>query len=513
MTGIFNQCILIWVAFFSCALASNYAAGQSDALDREEEMFGEASDDAPVDQSPAEPAAMPEAAPDESSRENEIFGSPEDSAASPTQAPGQSSVYDAGAESPDATLGVLSQRLFETDDILAIGGQVYMRLNYRRYEDVDNAAIDPNQLSSPNLVHLYLDGRPNDRVRAFVRGRLIYDFTVGEDSVDIFGMPRDATDAVLDQLWIRFDILRHLFVTFGSQLVRWGSSRFWNPTDFLNRERKNPLEVIDERLGVSLLKLHLPLEKLNTNLYAIASLDGVSNPEDVGGAFRAEVVLGNSEIALSTAVRKDHPLRLGMDLSTGLGDFDFHLEGALIHGEEKSFWRGTFDMETGQVPEAYSREDEWIGQLSAGSEFSVLYSDQDSVFFGMEYFFNDAAQGDPTLYPWLAVQGDFEPLYMGRHYIAAYVGLFAPGSWNDTSFNLSWIENISDSTHISRLDYQVKVLTYLKLGAFVSVYLGDQGEFHQTVEIPPIPNTPPFEEGLTIPASKWDIGLWLMLDI
>jgi hypothetical protein len=402
--------------------------------------------------------------------------------------------------------------LAKTDNVLAIGGQLYMRLNYNLTDKMKDASVERHRISSPNLLHLYLDGRPNDRVRGFVRGRMTYDFTMEEGDTDEYGQAMDSKELAMDQLWIKFDIARRVYVTFGAQTIRWGSGRFWNPTDFLNHQRRDPLAVYDERLGVSLLKLHIPIESLGWNFYAIANLDGLSSAGDVGGALRAEILFGNNELSLSMAARKNQPIRLGLDISSGVGDFDFHVEGALVHGEKQTFWRGSFDPASMTLPVGYNRKEDWIVQVSGGSEFSVLYSDQDAIVLGLEYFFNDRAEGDPNLYPWLASQGDFDPLYMGRHYLAAYMGLFQPGNWNNTRFTLSAIENLSDATCVLRLDYQVRLLTYLDLGAFGNLHLGHDGEFHQKFIIPPIPDTP-FGEGMSIPAPRLELGLWLMLNI
>ena len=64
---------------------------------------------------------------------------------------------------------------------------------------------------------------------------------------------------LLCQMWLRFDIARTVCVTVGKQHSRWGTARFWTPTDFLHIRRRNPLDVFDARTGTgALLKLHLP---------------------------------------------------------------------------------------------------------------------------------------------------------------------------------------------------------------------------------------------------------------
>ena len=51
----------------------------------------------------------------------------------------------------------------------------------------------------PNLLELYLDGRPSDRVRAYVRGRLSYDPTTGQPLFGGLLPPADEVSADLVQ--------------------------------------------------------------------------------------------------------------------------------------------------------------------------------------------------------------------------------------------------------------------------------------------------------------------------
>jgi hypothetical protein len=148
---------------------------------------------------------------------------------------------------------------------------------------------------------------------------------------------------------------------------------------------------------------------------------------------------------------------------------------------------------------------------SAALEYTFLYSDQDSLILGVEYFYNDAGCTNSKLYPRLAMNGDMVPFYLGKQYASAYAVLMYPGDWNDTTFILSYIGNLSDGTWLTRLDYRVKLLTYLELDIFAMLHLGDRGEFCYEVEIPA--GTPFAEEGLAIPAQHLEIGLWLRLSI
>ncbi len=459
----------------------------SPEVDREAAMFGGSDEVSPAG---GEAQSSPEV-----DREAAMFG---DSDESPV-----------ASESNRTAEGRVADRLNEIEKTLELGGRLWLWLEYQAQEE---GGAKNGALRSPSFMDLYLDGRPSDRLRAFVQGRLRHDFTVADGSTDPLGRPLEDTRVLLDQMWLKFDIMRQLFVTVGKQRVRWGSGRFWNPTDFLNQQRIDPLAFFDVRLGVSLLRIHLPIESLGWNLYAIANLDGADPIERTGGAFRVEALVEKTEVALSVAVKKDDPIRLGLDVSSGVGPFDLHLELALLHRLRSAFFRGTFDVQSLQLPESFSRKDDWIPQLTLGFEFSVPVGDEDSITFNGEYFFNDAGYSDETLYPVLLAQGLFTPLYVGRHYAGFGAFLNAPGRWDDTTFIVSAIANLSDRTVLTRFDYRLRVLTHLELSAYLSLHLGEQGEFHFSFAIDPVPSISGLENGVRVVAPLLELGVALSMD-
>jgi len=452
----------------------------------------------------------------ESAREEALFG-----AASPDpQDEEAADVSDPDASTPSATesLGLsegpsaleISDRLAEADNSLAIGGMLYQRLDWTARSE---GYPETFPWSTPALVDLYLDARPNDRLRAFVKGRLSHNFTARGDETDFNGDPVAPTRVFLDQLWLKWDLLRTVFVTVGQQPLRWGSGRFWNPTDFLNRSFKDPLAVFDERLGVTLLKFHLPLEALGWNLYAIADLGGARTPEDVSAAFRGEFLFQTTELALSAAVGKDEPLRLGADLTTGLGPVDLHLESALLHGVRAPVYEGDLDLASAVFPTEVDMSDAWVFRLSAGAELGINISDEDALYLGVEYFYNGLGYGDAALYPWLIAQGAFTPFYLGRHYLAGYAMLPAPGRWDDLSVTLSALSNLSDRSVVTRLDFSLQVVTSLRFNVYVSGHFGEEGEFRFGLDLPPLPMVPGLEDGLRVAPPLLDLGMGLTVAI
>lgn len=399
-----------------------------------------------------------------------------------------------------------TQLLTDQENALALGGQLFLRLNGNFSED---QTLGTMPLSSPSLVDVFADVRPNDRLRGFVQLRLTYDFTVVEGETDFLGKPLVPFELLLDQLWVKLDLGRVAFITAGRQRIRWGTGRFWNPTDFINTDIRNSVDFFDQRLGVNLLKVHFPFEQLGWNLYLLGTLDNVDALDEAGIAARAELLFGEVEIALSTLVKKDAPLRLGLDASAGLWLFDLRAETTIQRGLGRPKFAGELDFEERKFPEEVDTDDDFFFQGVFGADLTLKYTDQDNVIIGAEYFYNQAGYANAELYPFLALNGAFTPLFLGQHYVAGYAVLPQPFSFNDTSITLSTIANLSDTSVLSRIDVQQSVLTFMTFNVFAGYHWGNIGELRLGFETPPVP--PLLPNGFVLPTQIFDVGVALRL--
>jgi len=405
-------------------------------------------------------------------------------------------------------------------DILAIGGLIFLQLDtgladYGAITVPGSAEGLKTTLASPSFFDVYLDARPNDRLRAYMRGRVGFDASAVGGTKSVFGQVVEPFTPQLEQAWIKLDVLRSLFVTVGREKVKFGVGRFWNPTDFVNRERLDALAgvtVFDRRPGVGLVKLHFPIESLGWNFYAIGTLDGAKSLDEPGAVLRAELLLGTTEIAISGAARKDNPQRVGLAVSTGIGWVDLKAEAAVAFNSKELFLRGSCNVAqafTAIVPgatalpdslgEAYERSDEALPQIVAGAEIGIPIGDEDTLYFGGEYFYNGTGYEDATYYPCLIArpvlagqlgmtgkQPTFSPFYLGQHYVGGYAFIQSPGRWDDTAFFLSGLANLSDQTGVVRFDFRQVWLTYLSFNAYVTTHLGTGGgEYAFSFRLPP----------------------------
>lgn len=478
--------------------------------------------------------------------EGDLFGGATDEGTGAGERPQEAEMFGGGAESsPPARIPVEAQSRddrvlgdpsaatqFSPDvappDPLTIGGLIYLR---SQSSATEGQAARDFTFSTPAIVDAYFDARPNDRVRGFVLGRMLYDPSRVDgasaadfqrqtlDTGSVQGSPSLASifqpatrgpRTVLDQLWLRFDLGHRVFVTAGKQHVRWGTGRFWTPSDFLHITLRNPLAVFDARVGTTMVKFHLPVEALGWNFYGYVVTESEGATPNVGaiaGAARAEFVLGTSELGLGALVKDGRKPRLQADLSTGIGDFDLYGEVALRYGSEID--RVRFD-DTAVVPPAPERlpwqsESAYVltslqtavdlvyptyrksgvkAQAVGGLTYALQYADRDVFTLGAEYFYNSLGYDDPRVYPGLvlphsrALATPASFFYLGQHYAAVFAALPAPFDWDLHSFTLSTIGNLSDLSFISRFDYTYTLLTHLRLEAFVAVHYGEtQGEF------------------------------------
>jgi hypothetical protein len=457
--------------------------------------------------SPAPPSPATAAPTTSAAEEDAMFGggpAPEAAAAPST------STTDLGdTQIVETTDADISSRLGLADERLTVGGKLYLRAVASFTEDTD---AEDTAYSSPNLLDLFTDVRPNDRVRGFAQARLRANFTVAEGDTDSFGNELEPASVTLDQLWLKFDAAHRVYVTAGRQRIKWGSGRFWNPTDFMNQQTLDALNatVFDERTGVTLLKVHVPIEKIGANLYAVGNFDGADTVGQIGGALRTEWVLGPSELALTAAAREGDPVRLGADYSAAVGPFDLHAEAAFRHGDDGPYYEGTWDIGAFEFPDTVDRSDEWIVAVATGGEVGVKYNDEDTLYVGAEYFYNGGGYDSADLYPYLAFTGNFTPFYLGQHYLGAYAALPGPGNWDDTSFTLSHLANLSDQTHATRADVSTRINTFLSANAYAQLSYGENGEFHFSIDVDPVPGVIP--DGISIPAPVASVGVGAMVN-
>lgn len=475
-----------------------------------------------------------------SSVEDSMFGG---------DAPTQPALTPDGGDGRDVSeLEGTSKSKFDTDeaksDPLRIGANLNM---FGQAFFQEGREFAKQSVSLPMLLETYMDGRPTDRLRAYGVARLQYDPsrppggttttttpTMGDMNMGMTGLSLPGVGGVgltgttaqnpavaLDQLWLRFDIARKVYLTVGRQKIRWGTARVWFPTDYLNSAPRDPFNPFDVRLGVNMVKVHVPVEKLGWNFYAYGIFDniGVGNSQltigNLGGALRAEFVVWQAELGLGAIWQNGRRPRYAVDLSLPLGPFDVYGEVALRDGRDFVITRAPADTKFQKFIDAgtqaglrnaflgedfvsayadeLSKFDVSIGrgtgvmaQVSGGLSWQFNYTDKNFGILAAEYFYNPAGYANPVEYQagLFIAQGVYRlspdpvqqiPLYAGRHYLALIAS--APGipefPW--ISISATNLLNLNDISGLVRVDATFRVLTYLTVQVFGAFFYGQKG--------------------------------------
>ncbi len=480
-------------------------------------------------------------------------GRPDEAAMFGSDAPTQTSLtpaLDGGASDRDLTeLTGTSKSKFDTDEVksdpLKIGANLNM---FGQVLLGEGTKFEQEPVSLPMLLEAFIDGRPTDRLRAFAVARLQYDpsrpaavasnasttttmmtmptmgmgtFTLpGVSSIGTTAATQANPSVLLDQLWLRFDIARTVYLTVGRQKVRWGTARVWFPTDYLNSQPRDPFNPFDVRLGVNMVKVHVPIEKLGWNFYAYGLFDniGVGNNQltlgNLGGAVRAEFVVWQAELGIGGIWQKGRRPRYAVDLSLPIGPIDVYGEVAIRDARDFVITRAPADTKFQQFLDAaqtagvrsvlgedfntaYSEElakfDVSIGrgtgflaQVTGGLSWQFNYTDKNFGVLAAEYFYNPAGYSNPVEYQagLFIAQGVYRltpdpvqqiSLYGGRHYFALIAS--APGlpefPWITVS--ATNILNLNDVSGLARVDVIFRVLSYLNVQVFGAVFYGQKG--------------------------------------
>lgn len=357
----------------------------------------------------------------------------------PTAAP-------ASAPASAPTTAVPTKSSTSTDQ-LTLGGRLEVNTTLLKNS---GQTLGDSTLVSTTGAELYLDARPSDNVRGFIKGALSQQAAA-----------QSGLNFAIYETWVKWNSSSGLFTTLGQQKLKWGAATFWNPTDFLAVQPKDPLANFDVRPGAKLLKLHLPFEKSGNNLYALMSFENTTAAHDPKLAARAEINygLGNftGEITATAAGGRRQPQQFGVDINTSAGPFDVIAEAAWTRKSPRQFYKSVVADDGSRKVESYSRENQSIAQVVTGLRYDLKYSESDSANLSVEYFWNDFGSSDVVSEAMSFVRGQAQRLYLANRYLGANLVLVQPGTLNDSTLLLSGLWNMTDKSWLARAGWTEKL--------------------------------------------------------
>jgi hypothetical protein len=442
-------------------------------------------------------------------REDDLFGEG-DATLFNEQAEGKSNNGDSSLKS------AFQAALQKKEKNLDIGGRFYYSNSLLVPE---KSQLSDGRLSTSGIVDLYFDARFDDDLRFYYQQKISNSVTSEQNIIPlVLSQLGEKND--IDQLWIKFSIDQRYYFTLGKQPTKLGAGFVWQPTDFLNVDRYNPLDLTDQRLGVNLVKLQIPLPDNNLNIYVIAQLDDSQTLDEVGALLRIEYLSKSGEYAFSAKSSKDSQLRLGLDASVGLKYFDWLISTAAIHNDPTPFIIEALDpaqfllTDVLDPSQALDRSDEWFNQVSTGILYTRSIFDNKTLLINGEYFYNEAGYTNRDVLPFIIINSfipgsltNFNPLYFGKEYAAMGITINSLGSDRDQSISVIAISNLDDQTGVTQFVYRSQLFRDLALSTSLGWFLGDEGVFRPSLGETNVPLT----EDLLILPPRFNASLQLSL--
>ncbi len=255
-------------------------------------------------------------------------------------------------------------------------------------------------------AEIYLDAKGDNGGRAFLRARLVQEAQAATPSFFV------------DEAKVQLQPAQSVFLTAGRQKVKFGTAKFFNPTDFLNQDLRDIFALDDRRPGVDAVKVHIPGE--GYNVYGIALSPLAQKIGNTGGYWRSEFAFSGGEISLSGLEVKGKHTRLGADASLAVGDVDVFTEVA---------WNGKT-------------------RVSSGVTYDIAVTDTDTLSLVAEHHFNENGLTQKSDYLAALQAQSHRPLELAKHYAAASIYLAKPKALPKTTLLTSVVSNLSDSSYL-----------------------------------------------------------------
>jgi hypothetical protein len=261
------------------------------------------------------------------------------------------------------------------------------------------------------------------------------------------------TSIIIKEFFLDANIAKAVYLRVGKQVLQWGRGYFWQPTDLININKKDFLNLSFNREGVFGLKAHVPFGTV-VNLYSFIDLTGINSIDETAGAVKAEFLLGATEFAFSAWGKKHNFPVYCLDFSTRfLKKLDCWGELAMSYGDNQRRLRtGTnsvfpFPPQIVSVP--YQIQNKWSPKACLGFSTTFDIQLQDRLMLTAEFYFDNNGYDGRSIpgAAFIPTSGVYIPGYFGKFY-GAFFGSFADFFNQDLTLTFNAIANLSDGSFI-----------------------------------------------------------------
>lgn len=347
---------------------------------------------------------------------------------------------------------------------VAFSGELHSRSTYGLSRDwlEDKGPFSANRLTGYSDGNLFLDVRLKKGIKAFLN------LSAASTAQGVSG---NTTLVALREFFLDVNLNKVVYLRTGKQVLQWGRNYFWNPTDLINIQRKNFLNLNVYREGVYGTKLHIPFGA-GKNIYTFLDMTDADNLDQLALAAKYEFLWDNSEIALSGWKKKGLLPVYGLDFSTRCLNVDIKGELALSYGDNDARLRRD---STGALG-VYRLANTWVPKASLGFSRYFDWELKDRISVTAELYYNrngyiDNPFSDVQRYAALQALGLARTGDMARYYSALFVTV-DKYPLTDMSVYGNTLSNWCDHSLILAAGVNYALVDHLTLGMGLNLFLG-----------------------------------------
>ena len=343
-------------------------------------------------------------------------------------------------------------------------GQLYSRTLYSMAR---SGQWGSNRLLSYSQANLCMDTRLQKGAKVFLNLELYQLASANETS---------GTTATIREIFLDFNFNRQVYIRTGKQVLRWGRSYFWNPTDLISTEHRDFFQLDRFRDGSYGTRFHVPFGAAQ-NIYVFLNQQNAANIDQIAVTAKYEFLVGNSEIGLSTWQKRNSVSLYGIDLSSRLGDIDVKAESAFSYGENSP--RVALIHST---PTLYTVRGEWTNKSTITLQKNWDWDIPERISLTGEFFYNShgydqSTFGNPLIKAALFKNNLYVPNMNNRWYGAIF-STVAQFPIHDMTLGFNTISNLSDASNITGCSLTYSPLAHLTFSSKIYSYWGDpNGEY------------------------------------
>ncbi|MCP4050394.1 MAG: hypothetical protein GY730_06790 [bacterium] len=312
---------------------------------------------------------------------------------------------------------------------------------------------------------LFLDVRLKKGIKAF------FDIGIINTSSSI-STSNTMTSAVdIKELFVDFNIDRKAYFRAGKQFLKWGRTYFWNPTDFVNVEKQNFLDMKYIRSGIYGVRAHFPVG-MEQNLYMFLNTSNADDIDQFSIVTRFEFLAGRSEIGIIMWNKYKENSVFGADFSTNFMGLDLNGELAFSYGSIKE---RMIEKNNQLTKEKISGK--WVPRATIGLSKTLNWERADRISLYYELFYNGEGYkqkyfGDNLKIDYLMQNN----LYEMNYYAILYHSFFLSVNefpFHSTDFKINSIQNLIDYSGILFTGLTYKVTEGFMVSTDLVLYFGD----------------------------------------